>query len=169
MHAMSTNQFQPDIPAFLEGEVQSVKVIAPVNFPPPALPNLVVDPSKPFTLEVAWEVFGALTPLWIGALDARWSVDVYAESIAGGPEARLGGITVDKNTFTPDGAKVNGRIYTANIIVPANTLQEGDPGSPVSGLYKLGVVVFLNSSLGTPGFDLVGYSDGPLIQAENPL
>ena len=166
---MNTSQFQPDIPAFLQGEVQSVKVIAPVNFPPPALPNLVVDPTKPFTLEVTWEVFGALTPLWIGALSNQWSVDVYAESIAGGPEARLGGTTVATGTFTPDAAKVNGRIYTANIVVPAGTLQEGNPGSPISGLYKLGVVVFLDSNLGAPGFDLVGYSDGPLIQAENPI
>ena len=53
--------------------------------------------------------------------------------------------------------------------VPAFTLQEGDPGSTTSGIYKLVVSVFLDSNLGTPGYDIIGFHEGPIIQAENPL
>jgi hypothetical protein len=70
----------------------------------------------------------------------------------------------------PDPAHVNGRVYSAQVVVPARALQEGNPPpSDVSGTYRLSVTVFLTSNLGTPGFDLIGFSDGPLIHAENPV
>ncbi|HVE97267.1 MAG TPA: hypothetical protein VNA67_09825 [Pseudonocardiaceae bacterium] len=53
--------------------------------------------------------------------------------------------------------------------VAAGTLEEHEPGTDRSGIYKLAVAVFLNSSLGTPGFDLTGFREGPMIQAENPI
>ena len=36
-------------------------------------------------------------------------------------------------------------------------------------LAKLAVSVFLNSRLGPPGYDLVGFYEGPVIQVENPI
>ena len=71
----------------------------------------------------------------------------------------------DKNTFTAC-AGVNCREYTVTVTVPANTLQE-DSGD-VSGIYKLVVSVFLNSNLGSPGFDVTGFREGPILKMENP-
>ena len=73
--------------------------------------------------------------------------------------------TADKNTFTAC-AGVNCREYTVTVTVPANTLQE-DSGD-VSGIYKLVVSVFLNSNLGSPGFDVTGFREGPIIKMEDP-
>ncbi len=160
------DQFDPNFPPYVEGSITSVAITEPA--PPIGLPNKVVDPSKPFTVTVTWSVFGLLTPLWIAALDEPWVVSVYAESMAGGPETLIGTTDVAKATFTPDLNNVNGRLYTADVVVSANTLQEGDPGSQVSGIYKLVTSVFLDSNLGAPGFDMIGFSEGPFIQVENP-
>jgi hypothetical protein len=161
------DQFDPNFPPYVEGSITSVTITEPV--PAFGLPNKVVDPSKDFTVTVEWTVFGLLTPVWIAALEDPWVVSVYAESMAGGPEALIGTANVAKATFTPDPSTVNGRIYTADVVVPANTLQEGDPNSQVSGIYKLVTSVFLNSDLGAPGFDMIGFAEGPFIQVENPL
>ena len=59
--------------------------------------------------------------------------------------------------------------YQVKLQVPANALAEGDPGSNVSGIYKLVVAVFLNSNLGQPGFDMIGFNEGPYIQVEDKL
>jgi hypothetical protein len=159
------DQFDPNIPGLIEGDITSVAVIDP-----PSLPfqvgNLVLDPSKAFTIEVKWKVFGAITPLWLAALDQDWDVNVYAESLGAGPEVRLGTETRDKNTFTAC-AGVNCREYTVTVTVPPNTLVE-DNGD-VSGIYKLVVSVFLNSSLGASGYDVTSFREGPIIKMENPL
>ena len=59
--------------------------------------------------------------------------------------------------------------YTVDLEVPANTLVEGNPGSRHSGVYKLVVTAFLNSTLGQPGFDISGFAEGPMIRVESPL
>ena len=51
--------------------------------------------------------------------------------------------------------------------VAAGTLQEGNPGSNTSGVYKLAAVVFLDSQLGVLGYDLAGFSEGPIIEVES--
>jgi hypothetical protein len=158
------DQFDPNIPGLIEGDITSVAVIDP-----PSLPfqvgNLVLDPSKAFTVEIKWQVFGAITPVWLAALDQLWDVNVYAESLGAGPEIRLGNESRDKNTFNAC-AGVNCREYTVTVTVPPDTLEE-DSGN-VSGIYKLVVSVFLNSSLGSPGFDITGFREGPIIKMENP-
>jgi hypothetical protein len=158
------DQFDPNIPGLIEGDIISVAVVDP-----PSLPfqvgNLVLDPTKAFTIEIKWRVFGAITPVWLAALDNRWDVNAYAESLGAGPEIRLGNQGVDKNTFVAC-AGVNCREYTVSVTVPPNTLQE-DSGD-VSGIYKLVVSVFLNSSLGSPGFDITGFREGPILKAEDP-
>ena len=45
--------------------------------------------------------------------------------------------------------------------VPSNTLDEHAPGTDTSGVYKLVAAVFLNSDLGPPGFDMIGFNEGP--------
>lgn len=78
--------------------------------------------------------------------------------------------TTDTKPCTVNQAKANCTKYEATIVVPKDKLDEHDPGTDIGGIYKLAVAVFLNSTLaGTPGFDLVGYREGPIIQAENPV
>jgi hypothetical protein len=70
---------------------------------------------------------------------------------------------------TVNQAQPNCTKYTAKVTVPPGTLLEHVPGSDQGGIYKLAVAVFLNSNLvGVPGYDLIGFSEGPIIQAENP-
>ena len=59
--------------------------------------------------------------------------------------------------------------YAVELTVPPNALDEGNPGSQTSGIYKLVVSVFLDSTLGSPGFDMTGFNEGPIIQVENPV
>ena len=66
-------------------------------------------------------------------------------------------------------AQPNCTKYATTVTVPPGTLQEHVPGSDQGGIYKLAVAVFLNSTIaGVPGYDLIGFSEGPIIQAENP-
>jgi hypothetical protein len=167
------DQFDPNIPNYMQGGVISLAITAPAAFPAPALPNHVVDPTNDFVVTVTWEIYGALVPLWLAALNDRWRIELFAESIGGGPEKRIGQASKNKADVVPcvdHAAEPNCTRYEVDITVPAGTLPEGNPGGPVddiSGLYKLAGTVFLNSSLGTPGFDLIGYHDGPLIQVED--
>lgn len=160
-------QFDPNLPNLITGDITSVVVIDPASTfgPPFELANHVVDPTKPFDVDITWELQGAIAKLWIAALEThplnnQWDVSVYAESLGGGPEVRLGTTLV-----APDH---NVLAYSARVNVPADTLEEHQPGTAVGGIYKLVVAVFLDSDLGAPGFDITGYFEGPIIQAENP-
>jgi len=167
------HQFDPSIPGFMQGDVTGVTLTAPAGFPAPALPNRVVDPAQPFTLTIEWEAYGALVPLWLAALTDMWRIEVYAESLGGGPEIRIGSAQKAKTDTVPctvNGAQVNCTKWQVDVNIPAGALPEGNPGGPAvspSGIYKLAVSVFLNSTLGTPGFDLVGFHEGPIIQVES--
>jgi hypothetical protein len=140
-----------------------------LTFPGFEVGNHVLDSTKPFQVKVDWAIQGFLAPLWLQALGGNWDVSVYAESLGGGTEARLGTASVSAASGTPTGG-VNGTKFSASITVQPNSLQEHTPGTDVGGIYKLVVAVFLNSNLlGVPGYDLVGFSEGPFIQAENPV
>jgi hypothetical protein len=158
-------QFDPNIPNLIGGNVTTVVVIDPAStFPGPEVGNHVLDGTKSFEIQIKWEITGGLAPLWLAALApfGNWNVQVYAESIGGGPEILL---TAD-NSVVPDPSVLN---YEVKVTVPPNTLQEGDPGSNVSGIYKLVAAVFLNSNLPGAGFDMTGFNEGPIIQVENPV
>jgi hypothetical protein len=165
------DQFDPQIPGLMEGEVTVVTIIDPQPFVGGKGNNLI-DGTKPFTLTIEWELFGQLVPIWLAALAGNWDVSAYAESLGGGNEVRLGTVNVPAAATLPctvNQAKANCTKYSTTLTVPANKLQEHAPGTDVGGLYKLAVAVFLNSSLsGTPGFDLVGFREGPIIQVESP-
>ncbi|MEO1059949.1 MAG: hypothetical protein AAFZ07_00920 [Actinomycetota bacterium] len=163
--------FDPNIPGYMEGEITSV-----VTGPSPwagigGMPNLVIDRSEPFTVAVDWEVHGLLKPLWLAALADNWRVRVFAESLGGGPEVQIAEDTVPKSSEVActayGGPDPCGR-FSATLTVPANTLPE-DAGAARSGVYKLVTTVFLNSTLGEPGFDVIGFHEGPIIQVENPV
>jgi hypothetical protein len=165
------DQFDPNIPGLMQGDVTSVAITDPQPFVG-GVGNHVVDPTKPFDLTVEWELFGQLVPLWLSALAGDWDVSIYAESLGGGPEVRLGSASVPSTNTQPctvNQVQVNCTKYTATITVPPGKLEEHSPGTDVGGIYKLVVAVFLNSNIaGLPGYDLVGYREGPIIQAENP-
>jgi hypothetical protein len=156
-------QFDPNIPGLIEGNITTVVVIDPTNtFPPFEVGNHVLNRNDSFEIKVEWTITGLLGPLWLSALGGNWNVQVFAESLGGGPEillARDDSVAADPNTSD----------YAVQLTVPPTALAEGDPGSNVSGIYKLVVSVFLNSSLGNPGFDMTGFNEGPIIQVENPV
>ena len=164
------SQMDPNLPNQFEGEVRLT-----ITDPQPffgGVGNRVLDPTQPFTVTVEWELFGQLVPIWLSALAGDWDVSVYAESIGGGNEKRLASETVattDIKPCTVNVAQPNCTRFSKDVVVPAGSLQEHRPGTDISGVYKLAGVVFLNSRiLGSPGFDVIGFSEGPFIQMERP-
>jgi hypothetical protein len=155
-------QFDPNIPPLISGDITTVVVIDPANtFPPFEVGNHVLNRDDPFKINVTWKITGLLRPLWLSALGGKWNVQVFAESLGGGPEILL----ASDNTVAADPTKGD---YAVTLDVPANALAEGNPGSNTSGIYKLVVSVFLDSKLGAPGFDMTGFNEGPIIQVEDP-
>lgn len=156
-------QFDPNIPGLIQGDVTAVKVIDPAStFPPFEAGNRVLDRKKPFEIAVEWNVTGPLAPLWLFALrDNNWNVQAFAESLGGGPEILLARDDTVKPLF-------NVSNYSVTLNVAPLALDEGDPGSNTSGIYKLVVSVFLDSPIGLPGFDMIGFHEGPIIQVEDP-
>lgn len=169
-------QFDPNIPGFVQGDITSVGVVSPPGFPAPALPNRVIDPSKPFNVNVAWEVHGSIAPIWLDSLAANWRVEVFAESLGGGPEIRIGSVQkakTDTVACTDSPGEPNCSRWEATVNVAPGTLTEGNPGGAAdspSGVYKLMVTVFLNSNVpGSHGYDMIGFHEGPIIGVENPI
>ena len=156
-------QFDPNIPNLIGGEVTTVVVLDPAGtFPPFEVGNHVLNADDTFFVDVTWEINGLLRPLWLAALGGNWNVQLFAESIGGGPEILL----ARDDTVAADPARAQ---YSVRLTVQASALEEGNPGSSTSGIYKLVVAVFLNSNLGQPGFDMTGFNEGPIIQVENPV
>lgn len=153
-------QFPPGSGTFVDAAKGDITSVTVLEQPPVTggLPNRVINPEKPFTVKVEWRVFGALATLWLAALEANdWRVTCYAESMGPGPEIELGTVFVDARSSQLD--------YEAEIVVnPGSGLEEHLPNA---GVYKLTVTVFLNSNLGEPGYDMIGFSEGPLIQVED--
>jgi hypothetical protein len=168
-----TDRFDPNIPSSgpnsptIEGEFTGV--VAITEHPTLGSSNLVVNAAEPFDIDVNWHVFGNLVPLWLTALSVNtpnWVVTAYAESQGPGPEVTLGSVNVPVGgpSFSLDEA------YSAKITVPATTLPEENPGDPnQSGTYKIVVTAFLDSALGSVGYDMMGYAEGPIIKVEDPL
>jgi len=160
-------QFDPNLPGLIQGDVTTAVVVDPANtFPGFEVGNHVLDSTDPFQVRVTWELTGLIAKLWLAALqnnppNNEWDVSVYAESLGGGNEIRLGTerVAVNPNVLS----------YSATINVAPTQLQGHTPGTDRGGIYKLAVAVFLNSNLGAPGFDITGFLEGPIIQVENPV
>jgi hypothetical protein len=161
-------QFDPNITGLISGNFNQVTVLEPGGI---GMANLVLDPTKPFNVNVAWEITGPLAPLWIAALrtsSPSWSVAAYAESVGPGPELLL---KEDAVTVASAFDQLpNAWRWRHSLTVPANVLEEENPGpGGASGVYKIVVTAFLDSVLGLPGFDIMGFADGPVIKVENPV
>ncbi|HWD82032.1 MAG TPA: hypothetical protein VG497_24210, partial [Kribbella sp.] len=83
-------QFDPNIPGLIEGDVTTVVVIDPANtFPGFEVGNHVLNRDDSFDVRVDWKITGLLRKLWLSALRGNWNVQVFAESLGGGPEILL--------------------------------------------------------------------------------
>ena len=158
--------FDPDKGPLFKGEFTKIEVIDPAIAG--HVPNLVIDPSKPFEVHLEWQLSGTDVPLYMAALNDNWSVEVFAESLGNGPELRIGFDSVPKANGVGDGVTTP-MVFKSTVVVAPSTLVEGTPSNNASGIYKLVSCVFLNSSLGAPGFDIAGFAEGPIIKAENPV
>ncbi len=157
--------FDPDKGPLFQGEFGNLAVIDPAL--PGHVGNLVLDPTKPYTIRMKWEISGTDVPLYLAALDPLWQVAAFAESMGPGPEVRLGTSTVPVTSGVADGTKPFGVVWEHDLIVPAGTLPEDIADN--SGVYKIVATVFLNSSIGAPGFDIAGFAEGPLVRIEDPV
>ncbi len=165
-----SDQFDPDVPSgflTITGEFTSAVLVSEV--PAIGVSNLVLNPQQTFDIKVDWKIDGNIAELWLSALavaSPNWVVTAYAESIGPGPEQ----ILVAKDVPVLPLPSANAPFaYSTTLTVPANTLPEENPGDPlVSGVYKLVVTVFLDSVFGSPGYDIMGFAEGPVIKMENP-
>jgi hypothetical protein len=167
---MSSN-FDPNVPSgFLTITGQFTSAVVVTEVPAIGIGNLVLNPQAPFDIKVDWQIDGNIAELWLSALavaSPNWIVTAYAESIGPGPEVILVVKDVPVLPLPSASAPFD---YTATLTVPANTLPEENPGDPlVSGVYKLVVTVFLDSTFGAPGYDVMGFAEGPVVKMENPV
>jgi hypothetical protein len=169
----------PGNPPLITGDFVSIGVVEPGTVFEPTPGNLVINEDDPFRIDLTWKMEGPLTPLWLAALAPnppdtnQWSVSAYAESIGPGPELLLAQENVAVSTAVVTGG-ANPPVFTwthSLTVNPGSGLLEENPGNPAgpSGVYKLAATVFLNSNLGAPGFDVIGFIEGPVIKVENPL
>jgi hypothetical protein len=162
---MSNGNFDPQMdPAYFIGEFTKVNVIDPAS-PPIMVGNFVIDPTKEFKIELEWKLSGFFVPVYLGALADNWTVEAYAMSLGPPLDNRMiASLSVPKGAAGPEP-----RIFSATLTVPANTLREHVPGpAGPCGIYRLTFSVFLDSTLGLPGYDIIGFYDGPTIRAEKP-
>jgi hypothetical protein len=166
-----SSTFDPNVPSgslTITGEFTAAVLVEEV--PAIGVGNLVLDPTQPFDIKAEWAIDGNIAELWLSALavaSPNWVVTAYAESIGPGPEVIL--VAKDVPVLPLPSANPPFK-YSTTLTVPANTLPEENPGDPlVSGVYKLVVTVFLDSTFGSPGYDIMGFSEGPVVKMENPV
>jgi|SRR3954471_21107715 hypothetical protein len=141
--------------------------MADIQFPAPPLsgnfdatvqdnngaPSNVLEANTTFAIRTQWSV----SPQTARVLGGEFQVAAYVESIGPGEEKQIGPtVTVAVN---------GGTNYTANIVVPANTLPDLDPArppSPTSGVYKLGTVL-THRNFGS-FTDVAAIVDGPVLR-----
>lgn len=165
---MAQSQFDPDLGALLSGEFTSVTVLDPAL--PGHVPNLVVDPTKPFQIEVKWRLTGSEVPPRLNACENAWVVTAYAESIGPGPEVILKEESEPKANVSGGTGPAFAFDWSHTLNVPAGVLSEEDPGpGGASGTYRIIVTVFLNSAIaGFAGYDIAGFNEGPMVKVESP-
>jgi len=94
------------------------------------VPSEDLDATLAFTIDVDWTIDKNLAKIL--TTGSVWTAAVYAESLGGGFEGEIGRTTVNQ---------VNAQTaYAGTVTVAANTLP-ATPASPLSGVYKLVVVL----------------------------
>ena len=165
------SNFDPHVPAgFLTITGDFTSAVMVHEAPAIGVGNLVLDPTQSFDIKVDWKIDGNIAELWLSALavaSPNWVVTAYAESVGPGPEK----ILIAQNVPVLPLPSANPPFaYSTTLTVPPNSLDEENPGNPlVSGVYKLVVTVFLDSVFGSPGYDIMGFAEGPVIKMENPV
>ena len=155
------SRFDPDRGSEFKGEFTEVLVLDPAS--PGQNPNYVLNPAKEAHVKVSWKLEGRLVPLYVRALEDPWVIKLFAETMGPGDDLYIATSQVEK------GDPAQQKTYETTLVIPPYTLKEGNPTSNNSGVYKLVITAFLDSRLGTPGFDISGFTEGPLIRVENPL
>ena len=162
--------FDPNVPSgflTITGDFTSAVLVEEV--PAIGVGNLVLDPTREFKIKLDWAIDGNVAELWLSALAINspdWIVTAYAESVGPGPEQ----ILVTKNVPVNPLPSLNPPFaYSTTLTVPPFSLPEENPGDPlVSGVYKLVVTVFLDSTFGSQGYDMMGFVEGPVVKVEDP-
>ncbi len=168
---MANTTFDPDLGVGrLQFKCTEFKVVDPASAPPHpgfgSQPNYVLDPNKPFNIELEWEGEGFFLPLWMHAMNSNWVVKAYAETVGPGPDVAL--VTNSLEPKANYGGSYSNRKWKHTLSVPAGKLVEGDPGSLNSGIYKISVTIFLNSSI-AGGYDISGFTQKSItVRAEAP-
>ncbi len=147
-----------------KGEFNNVRIVQ--GGLPGHVSNLVIDPTADFEIELEWQIDGVLFNVngVLGNIAApnNWHIDVYAERM--GPGADLSIYHGHQPGAAPVANLPARWSHTCNI--PASTLPEhAGPGQ--SGVYKLVIVVFANTSI-AGAHDIIGFYEGPVIMSENP-
>lgn len=156
---MAASQFDPHVQAsgeeLFRGEFLSVD-IRDLPSLPHEVPNRVLELQKEFFIEVAWKVSGVEVPLRMSAVN-HWSVFVYGESVGPGPELALmqAPIQVPVGPMKPETMSWS---ETLALKFPIEQFDEND-----SGVYKLCIVIFAESSLPGAGNDIIGYTEIPTV------
>jgi len=124
--------------------------------------NRAIDPGREFFIDMNWQVTGSEVPLRMNAV-GNWSVYAYAESVGPGPEISLG----SPSTVTRGPVAADIMTWSTSYRIAPGTLPEHIPGG-ASGVFKICVVVFANSTLPGPGNDVIGFGEVPVILSERP-
>ena len=112
-------------------------------------PSTVLEAAAPFTIQCSWTI----SPLAALLLGGQWQLAAYVESMGPGPEQEVGPtVTIALNGSTN---------YSANIVVPANTLPD-DPAPPASGAYKV-VTLLTHRNFGKVT-DVAAVAEGPIVR-----
>ncbi len=112
-------------------------------------PATVLEAASPFTIDATWSI----DPLAALLLGGQWEVAAYVESIGQGPEQQVG---------TTQIVALNGTAaYSTTVTVAANELPE-NPAPPVSGVYKL-IVVLTHRNFNAVS-DVAAVAEGPFLR-----
>jgi hypothetical protein len=147
------------------GEFTKVQVSQAPGFPGD-VSNMIVDPSRPFKIDLEWKMAGELG--YVNTVlndigDKEWKIQVFAEKMGPGTDLQIYN-TILPNVVVPVDTLPATWNHSCNI--SANVLEEHVPGDPTkSGMYRLCFVIFANTTV--PGCnDIIGCREGPIILAE---
>jgi len=144
-----------EFPPAMSGSGPDVQVIDPGG-----APNTIIRVVDPFTIRVRFAVDQPGASL----LGGQWLIRAYAESVGPGDEKQIGNtVQLNVSAGVPGGPPARLE-YTADVNVPANTLDDEGPTS--SGVYKI-VTIVTHRNFGGPTV-LAGFSEGPMIQMRQP-
>lgn len=137
-------EFQPIVPAFFDGKINSVTVESALLL----MPTTIVNQNDPWNIRVDFETEGFFAPL----LGGTWQVRAFLESLGPGFEG-IAGTTVIAAGLPLRRAAVN---------IP---ILAGNPLGLVPGIYKL-VVTVTHLNPGPTG--IAGYYEAGVVEIVQP-